>query len=159
MGEAPDHPVIEALSKQPPQKQALPIIAKMLSKFYVDARIDVSKLKDFSEFTAKKGDRFVPISPTGQLSYKTYELENAGKTLFNYFDIEDRSNMKTDDLISWLGSLSSSFKFTYFHAQVEKLIQSSQEAHQNCQQFVQRLLGFNENKYIAVLCKSRVKAF
>ena len=52
----------------------------------------------------------------------------------------------------------ASFKFTYFHTQVERLIQSSQEAHQNCQQFVLRLAGYSEAKYLNVLNKSRVKA-
>lgn len=49
-------------------------------------------------------------SLTGSLTYKTLDLENAGKALFDFIDIEDKPSTKTDDLISWLGTLSCSLQ-------------------------------------------------
>ena len=117
MAEAPDHPIIEALGKNPVSKQALPTVASMLAKYYTDMRVDLSELNQFAAFAAKKAG-YVPMMPVGSLTYKdkTYSLEDAGKVIFNFIDLEDRKDVKTDDLISWLGTLSSSLKNTYFHA-------------------------------------------
>ena len=59
------------------------------------------------------------FSLTSSLTYKTLDLEDSGKSLFEFIDIEDRTHVKTDDLISWLGTLSCSLNQTYFQGQVE----------------------------------------
>ena len=134
MSEAPDHPVIDNLNKTEIQKDMFETVATMLSQYYSRSKMEMGPLNQFLEFAQKKL-RTPNFHLTGELTYKQKDLESAGKVLFDFVDIEDRTHVKTDDLISWLGTLSSSLTQTYFNEQVEYLITHSQEAHLNCQKF------------------------
>lgn len=106
----------------------LQTVATMLTQYYLRTKTETSALQAFKEFSEKKL-RAPSFSLAGSLTYKQLDLEDAGKVLFEFVDLEDKTNVKTDDLISWLGTLSCSLMQTYFHGPVEQLITHLQEAH------------------------------
>ena len=131
-------------------------VTTMLTQYYGRSNIDISAIEAFQEFSDMKL-KTPSYMLTGSLTFKTLDLEDAGKALFDFIDIEDKKNVKTDDLIPWLGTLSCSLMQTYFHGPVELLITHSQEAHLATQKFAQNLLHYPQQQYLHAIRDSRVE--
>ena len=146
MSEAPDHPFIENLNHKEIKKEMLHTVATMLTQYYLRSKTDMIALQAFQQFSEKKL-KTPSFQLAGSLTYKQLDLEDAGKVMFDYVDLEDKTHMKTDDLISWLGTLSCSMMQTYFHGPVEHLITNLQEAHLQCQKFASGLQNYTQSQY------------
>ena len=90
MGEAPDHPVIDPLTNKEIKKDMQQTVATMLTRYYARSRIEVSALNVFQEFAFKKL-KTPSFQLAGMMSFKTLDLDDAGKVLFDFIDIEDRT--------------------------------------------------------------------
>lgn len=155
MGEAPDHPVIDNINQKAIKKKVMmATVATMLTKQFIRSKHPVSQLSAFQKFVKQK-QKPLALSLTGSMSYKTLDLEDVGKILFDFIEVEDRKETRSDDLITWLGTLSCSLSQTYFHGQVENLITHSQEAHIATQKFAQNLLNYGEKQFKDCIIDSR----
>ena len=121
LGQAPVYPFTDNINQTETKKKVMmQTVATILTQQFSRLKLPMQQLDTFLKF-AKTKSKASSQQLTGQLTYKQQDLDNAGKILFDYIEIEDNKTFVPDDLINWLGTLSSSLGQIYFHGQVEIL--------------------------------------
>ena len=111
---APDVPVLDPIDQMTEiKKDMADTVHSMIHSFYCRHRVELTQMSQFIEFSQAmlKTPMF---ELTGSLTYKALDIVDAGHVYFDFVEMEDpeiaKHRKKPENIIQWLGTLSSSLK-------------------------------------------------